>query len=175
MARFAILKTMSSKELQTNIKGLNVVVAKSGASVLIICVLVTVIFRSVLSLGLNIERYVLWGLWVLLPGMWVIGSMIARDKWRKSSYKLTDDALVISQGNMMGGANRQMYRYDAIIAVNIKQDVWGSRFDYGDIYIKIPRLGRDVVLRAVANPNEQIKPLKALVNQHSNTRPSPGI
>lgn len=150
---------------------LNVTIAKAGVSVLLICILVTVIFRSVLGLGLNIERYLLWALWVLLPGMWVIGSMLARDKWRKTSYKLTDDALVISRGGMMGGGNRQMYRYDAIIAIDVKQDMWGSRFGYGDVYVEIPRLGRHIVLRAVTEPNQQTKALKANVAQQSKSQP----
>lgn len=170
-ARFRYTEVMNNAELRTNIMGLNVVIAKTGIAVLLICVFVTVIFRTVLGLGLNIERYILWALWVLLPGMWLIGSMIARDKWRKTSYKLTDDALVVSRGNMMGGGNRQMYRYDAIIAVDVKQDIWGSRYGYGDVYLEIPRLGRHVVLRAIAEPNEQTKALKSNVARQSQARP----
>jgi hypothetical protein len=167
LARFRYTGAMKSTQLRTNIVGLNVSIAKAGMVTLATCVVVTVTFRSVIGLGLNIERYLIWALWVLLPGMWVIGSMIRRDKWRKSSYMLTDDALVVSSGNMLGGGNRQMYRYDAIISVNIRQGALGNRYGYGDVSLEIPRLGRDVVLQGIADPHMQIKELKSRISQHS--------
>lgn len=166
---------MKQLKLQTNIAGLNIAIAKAGLFVLFVCVVVTLAFRSVIGLGLSIEKYLLWALWVLLPGMWVIGSMIARDKWHKSSYTLTEDAVVVAKGNMMGGGSRQMYRYDAIIAVDVRQDVWGSRFGYGDVSLEIPRLDRRVILRSVSSPHEQTKQLKARVAQQSKGQPLSAI
>jgi uncharacterized membrane protein YdbT with pleckstrin-like domain len=175
MGAFCYTDAMKEMQLRTNPVALNVGIAKAGLWVLVTCALITVLFRTVIGIGSNVESYLLWALWVLLPGMWVIGSMIARDKWRKSSYSLTKDAVVVTKGNMVGGKSRQMYRYDAIIAVDVEQDLWGSRFGFGDVHLEIPRLGRRVILRAVNNPHEQTKQLKARVTQQSATQPLSGI
>lgn len=162
---------MKESTLRTDLRALRVGTVKAGLIVLFTCVLITIVFRAFLGLGLNVERYLLWSMWVLLPGMWVIGSMIIRDKWRKTTYQLTNDALVIHKGSLGGGSNQQMYRYDAIIAVNVKQDFWGSKYGYGDVYLEIPRLGQHIQLRGICEPDKQAQALKANVARQGNARP----
>lgn len=162
---------MGDGELRTSDIGLRVRVATTGVAVLGICLFMTVVFRGVLGLGTNFERYVLLALWILLPAMWLLGSIMAQNKWRKTTYKLTNDALVITQGSTFGGKSRQLYRYDSIIAVDVEQDAWGSRNGYGDIYLDIPRLGRRVVLRGVMEPEKQTKALKARIAHRGQAQP----
>lgn len=162
---------MGDAELRTNDMSLRVGIATTGLAVLGICLLLTVIFRAVLGLGTNIERYVLLALWILLPGMWILGSVMARRRWGKTSYKLTNDALVVIQTSTFGGKSRQLYRYDSIIAVDVEQDAWGSRHGYGDIYLEIPRLHKRVVLKAVMEPEKQTRELKARIAHRGRAQP----
>lgn len=162
---------MGDAELRTNDMGLRVRIATAGVAVLGICLFMTIVFRDVLGLGTNIERYVLLALWVLLPAMWLIGSAMARSKWGKTTYKLTDDSLVVIQGNGFGGKSRQLYRYDSIISVDIEQDAWGTRHGYGDIYLQIPRLDKQIVLRGVMEPEKQTKALKARIAHRGQAQP----
>lgn len=152
---------MKAIELSTNDNAVKVMIVKAGLVVLCTCILITLLFKTVLGLGLNVERYVLWSLWIILPGAWVLGSMIADDKSRKTAYVLADDALIIRSRGLFGPRSQRMYRYDVIAAVEVKQNSWGNRYNYGDIYLDVPRLHCTVILRAVSHPEEQALQIKA--------------
>lgn len=164
-----------SARIRTNITGLYVLFAKTGASVVGLCLVISVLFMQFIALGTRVEHYILLALWVLLPLMWAGWALALRAKWDKTSYALTDDAIVLSTKQLGGGGRKQLYRYDAILSVSASSGLWGGRYNYGDIALDIPRLDRQVMLRHVANPEDVAEQIKSHVAHHGTKRASAGI
>lgn len=139
--------------------GLRVQIIGSGIFILFICIVVSVLFASVLGMNTRIERFVLTLMWISLPLCWVGGSLLLLKKWRKSGYFYTKDSLIVRKATLFGSID-EMYRFDSMLSVQVRQGPIDKKGSYGTVVINIPKLGKDVVLHYVKNPQDQALKLK---------------
>lgn len=156
----------STQALPTDDRGLQVLFTKVGLAAIGLCVVVTLLFQTVIGLGTRLETYVLLALWIALPGMW-LGWVLATQN--KTRYFLANDAIEV-QTKLLTGVRKELFRYDTILGLTVRQDFWGKRYDYGDITLDTPQLGKHIVLKYIARPNAQVESLKSAVAAHDNLR-----
>jgi len=153
-----------NKQLPTNRHALKVLIAKTGVVAIGTCIVVTLVFR-VIGIGIRIENVFLFAMWLLIPGMWIGWTLYMQSQWDKTTYTLTADSVIVAKRGWTSVV-KQMYRYDSILSVTVRQDWAGTRHNYGDIQLEIPRLSKQVALRYISEPEKQVVELKALVAQH---------
>jgi hypothetical protein len=110
--------------------------------------------------------------WIVVPITWLIASAMTSRKWRKTSYVLSEDYLVVNKSSTFGGKKQRMYRYEAMISLRTEQSFGGKRHDYGTIHITMPRPEHEIVLPYVPDPERQAVFLK---NQISSRRLHPHV
>ncbi len=159
-----------AQSLQITDRGLSLRIVQSGAFVFLICAFVSILFLAVLGLQTRTERVVLLGLWAALLLMWAGGSAMAWVKRGKEQYFLMPEAVVVSRQGFMHG-QEELFRYDSILSVRVKQTMFGKRHGYGDIILSIPRLHGQVVLRDVLQPQQCAVEIKKHIGSRS-TSPS---
>jgi hypothetical protein len=85
---------------------------------------------------------------------------LRQKKWKDVSYKLAPDAIIVNQGDGFLSTTQEVYLYESIISANLNQDYFGKKYNYGDIELMIPKLKSKIVLRALSDPEEQLRELQ---------------
>lgn len=143
----------------------------AGLLVILLCFFVSIVFIVVLNLSSNFAGYTLLTLWILLPGIWVIGSLLAYKRSLKSSYVAQNDALKVVKPKFPG-TDTEYYRYDSIITISFYQSFFGKKFDYGNIVIHIPKLDKKIILQNVISPAQQTSKLNSIASKKTNSTQS---
>lgn len=134
--------------------------AWSGALVLLVCSLVTLFFNYAVTVAPSLQELLLLMMWISMPLIWALGAFVAYKKYSSTRYVLTSEALTISKKSWLGSGNKQLYRYDMIVAVNSISRGHGS---YGFLEIQIEHQPQVVILEAVSLPDEQARVIKSRI------------
>jgi membrane protein YdbS with pleckstrin-like domain len=99
-------------------------------------------------------NFILWALVIIGLAMllYVLSIFVLRKTWTATKYYLTNDCLVINIGTT---SNREdIYRYDTIETVSVKQKATEKSRGYGKIILAIPNKPEPVILKDINNPSE---------------------
>lgn len=138
--------------------------------VLVLCAFVTLLLLAILPLGTRVERFLLISIWVTLPLFWAIGSAALLNRERKTKYTLGTQTLIVRKGSLLGSSTESMYRYDSMLSVESRQTRLGNKYNYGTIFITVPRLENAVQLKGIQNPHDYAKKIKEAVYTTSSNR-----
>ena len=139
--------------------GLRLQIIGTGVFILIVCIVVSLLFSFILGANTRIERFILLLMWILLPLCWVGGSLLLWNKWEKSGYFYTKDSLIVRKATLFGRVD-EMYRFDSMLSVQVRQGPLDKKGSYGTIVINVPKLGKDIILQYVKDPQDQALKLK---------------
>lgn len=143
----------------------------AGLLVIVLCFFISIVFIVLLNSRSNFVGYTLLLMWILLPGFWVIGSLLAYKRSLKNYYVAQKDNLMVVRSKL-GGTGTEYYRYDSMITISFQQSFFGKKYSYGDIIINIPRLDKKIILQNILNPAEQTNRLKNIASKKTNNTQS---
>ena len=160
------MATTQLRRIEASSQGLRIQIIAAGVFLLAVCRLVPRLCWFAFGLDPELGRLVLWCMWISLPLLWAAGSWLAWAKWQKGGYFMTEDALIIRKSTLTGTVD-DMYRFDSMISVQVRQGPLGKQSGYGTITISVPKLSKDLVLQHVSNPQNLALELKASVSRKS--------
>lgn len=105
--------------------------------------------------------------WFMIVGGWAITSLKQWGSWKGNRYEIGPEAIKVYFKAGMWGSSQVLYRYESIISVRMVQGFWGKRFGFGDVYITIPKLEKDVILRDITDPAKQLADLQARMSERT--------
>ncbi len=139
-------------------------IVASGVLILAACVLLTVFFRRAISSPPVLQALILILLWVGMPILWAIGSLLLIKKVDKVTYTLTNDSLRIQKKELFGTTSEKFYRYDMILAINSSTSFFGKHEPtFGTLKITLDKL-EPIIIHGVVAPKEQAKLIKERVS-----------
>lgn len=136
--------------------------------VISLCTVVTLLLIAVLPFSSRIEKPLIISVWIFLPLFWLIGSAALVLREKSTKYTFSSQSLIVRHGTFLGSSTEAMYRYDSMLSVESRQTRFGNKYNYGTVYITVPRLENAVQLRGVENPHEQARKIKDEVYNTSN-------
>lgn len=110
------------------------------------------------------EVHLLSGVLIFVGVMFLawIAILIRSKKWDATHFILGEDALMVTRmRGLMGMTTQDVYLYESIISARVQQTYFGQKYGYGDIELTIPKLERQIILRDVADPAQQLQILKS--------------
>ncbi len=134
--------------------------ALSAVLVLLACGSITLFFHYAVSVLPGLQTTLLTILWITLPLMWVLGTLLAFKNHSSTGYILTDKALAVQKKGWLGQGSKRLYGYDTILSVHSLSRAHGA---YGTIEL-IVKDQKPVVLRGVVLPDEHAQRIKRLVS-----------
>lgn len=157
---------MSQKEqyLEIDQSAIKKQIVISGVFLLLICIVTTVLFRSLFNYTNRIEQITLLVLWVSMTLIWGLGSILIWYKWQKNKYILTDDSLIVIKSDLTG-STESYYRYDSFLSIEVKQGILNKKT--GTIIINIPKMDQPLILENINNPNKEAERLKRRISKTS--------
>lgn len=87
----------------------------------------------------------------------VVVTLVAQ--WANEGYFLKENELVVRRGII--AKTETAYPYANMQSVTLQQGFVGRLFNYGQISIFIPTLGKDIIFSEISNPKEFTKKIKA--------------
>lgn len=158
---------METTLLRRSSAGLKAQIISAGIAAVIFALLaswlVEVIFRSQ-STQQSIQAL----LWLVFIAGWGIRSLLSWFSWRANHYEISPDAIIVQTKAGSWGTAKTLYRYESIISIRMVQGYWGKKLGYGDVLITIPKLDKEVVLRDIDNPHQQLADLQKRLAERSN-------
>lgn len=150
---------MSDYRLPLSKTPIRIQIVVAGILVLVACIFATTFFNRVVTLAPHLQGIFLTALWIVLPVLWFVGSVVILKKWPKTTYLLTPSALQISKKGWFGAYSEELYRYESILSVSSSISSFGP---YGTLKLTLSRLD-PITIHAVINPTEQAHKIKAMV------------
>jgi membrane protein YdbS with pleckstrin-like domain len=95
-------------------------------------------------------------MWVVLVLIWAVSTFTLWFDWQIKRYEFSPDALIVHARIGQFGSTQSMYRYESILEVRMAQGFLGKQFNYGDIFLTIPKLNKEVVMNDIENPIRQV-------------------
>lgn len=160
------MKPVDDHHIPISYDGFKSQVILIGLAVVGICLLVTILFKTVVGFGSHFETVLLVLLWIILPMLWLVWSAVYYTKLHKTRYTLTDDSLVIQKSQLLGTVTKH-YRYDSILKVEAFQSFLDKNTNHGQVRLSVPRLNNPVILNYVEDPASQAKHIKRHVGRYA--------
>lgn len=135
----------------------------TGAIALVLAIIGTVLLRLFFKNTPNGGWLLVFITWILFIIAWGMQAFKAWSGWKAIRYEIGEEALVIHAGAGMFGSVQNLYRYESIISIRMVQGYWGKKFGFGDIYLTIPKIDNEVILRDIENPQQQILDLQTSI------------
>jgi len=160
---------MEAQEMQRSEKAFRLETRVILIGALLTALLAAIMVRIFMRMAF--EVYLLSGIFTFLGVMFAawIAVLIRSKKWDATHFILGEDALLITRmRGLMGTTTQDVYLYESIISARVQQSYMGQKYGYGDIELTIPKLERTLILREVANPDQQLLLLKARMENKGN-------
>lgn len=93
---------------------------------------------------------------MLFACAWLVGAGKLWLDWHAKRYEIGKDTLIIHSKAGKFGKSQAVYRYESIISVRMTQGLLGKKFGYGDVWLTIPKLDKEVVMNDIDHPSEQL-------------------
>lgn len=120
-------------------------------------VLLVMIFRLT-SLSGVVTQLLMWALLLMTLGLAVV---YTKKAWHKEYYEVTDDAVIVHLNSAFkANTSQTIYRYDSIVSIRLTQGVMGRQYGYGNIYLTIPKIDNEVVLKDIKQPVKQLSDIR---------------
>jgi hypothetical protein len=155
--------------LERNSKGINAQIVAAGAFTLLLCILITIFFTRVTGMDTRVEGWIVFLSWIILPLLWLVGSVAASKNLRQTQVVLGPDTLAVQKKSIFG-TDTQLYRYDSILSVHVKSGYLGKKYGYGTIALEIPKLNKPVVLDYISTPELHATNIKKEISSKSSTQ-----
>lgn len=99
-------------------------------------------------------RFIFWALVIIALALlfYVASIWVLKKTFNSTKYYLTKDCLIVKSG--YNSTREDIYRYDTITTVSIKQKPLEKRRGYGKIIINVPDRQMPVILRDVSMPTD---------------------
>lgn len=142
--------------------------------IILIAAIITALLAAIMVrifVRLAFEVYLLSGFLTFLGIMLLawIAILIRSKKWDATHFILGEDALLVTRmRGLMGMTTQDVYLYESILSARVQQTYFGQKYGYGDIELTIPKLDRQIILREVVNPDQQLLILKAQMESKGN-------
>ena len=144
--------------------GLRIKIVSLGILALITAVftsfIILLLFKLVDNTGIALVAFI----WVLMTGAWGLGSLKIWGDWLTEHYELTPDSIVIHKKEDNEDVSQSIYRYESVISLRLIQSKYGKKHNYGDVYLTIPKIDKELVLRDVEEPLNQLAVLKKQID-----------
>lgn len=141
-------------------EGLRAKIISLGILALVISISLTFIilllFRLVDNTGIAIVVFT----WVILTGAWGLGSLKIWEDWSTEHYELTPDSIIIHKKENNEDISQSIYRYESVISLRLIQSKKGKKHNFGDVYLTIPKISKELVLKDIVDPLDQLAVLK---------------
>ncbi len=98
---------------------------------------------------------------------WAAQSLSSWNNWKNLRYEVDGESIAVYKKKGMFGRTKTVYRYESIISVRMSQGYFGKKYNYGDIYLTIPKLDKEVVLKDIDNPDEPLSHVQKAVSTKS--------
>lgn len=158
---------MERKLIKRSADGLWIQIIITGVFALAAGMLITWLVGFVFQWTPRLEQFFTALAWILFLGGWGFISFKHWLGWKAVRYEISQHALIVhAKAGFMGEA-QQVYRYDSIISMRFFQGFWGRKFDYGDIYLSIPKVEQEIRLSDIEQPHTQIQDIQKYITQHS--------
>ncbi len=147
---------------------------RNETSVILIGAVLTALLAAVMVrifMHLAFETYLLSGVLTFMVIMFIawIAVLIRSKKWDGTHFMLGKDALLITRmRGLMGTTTQDVYLYESILSARVQKSYLGQKYGYGDIELTIPKLERQIILREVEQPDQQLLNLKAHMENKGN-------
>lgn len=106
------------------------------------------------------DRFILWAL--IITGLAIIFYVLSiwalKKTWASTKYYLTKDCLVVKNGYK--STREDIFRYDTITTVSVKQKTLEKQRGYGKILVNVPEQQSPVILKDISNPTEAASSLQ---------------
>ena len=101
--------------------------------------------------------------WIIV-GVVVFSILTIRANIRRISYCATQDSIIVAR-KMFGSLRKKNYSIRSVTSVEVSQSYFGSLMNYGDIVIRMDRLGNTetLVLTGVDDPDKTLDQLQKFV------------
>ena len=111
--------------------------------------------RGSVGEGYTVARIALSAVFLTLA----VGAVVALvSQWANEGYYLKENELVVRRGII--AKTETAYPYANMQSVTVQQGVIGRLFNYGQISIFIPTLGKDILFSEISNPQQFADKLK---------------
>lgn len=147
--------------------GLQVQIITIGIVAIVVAVLsiwlISKLFSVVEGSGFALKIMVV----LLFAVAWLLGSTKLWFDWHIKRYEIAADALIVYAKAGKLGKSQTVYRYESMISIRTSQNFLGKRFGYGDVFITIPKLDKEVVMNDIENPFEQLAEVQKRMGERS--------
>lgn len=130
-----------------------------GILLIILAIFVTIIFNTIIGMGLRIEKLIVYILWLSLPIFWTCWVILEYKSITKTKYFLTADSLVISKQGWFG-STKKYHRFDAIKSVTTKENKLFSDTVSGSILINFTNSLDTLSLTSIVKPRKYVLEIK---------------
>jgi hypothetical protein len=161
-----------TQHIQRSSQGLVAQVLTTGVLALLILIFGTLFFSAVFGWTPTEGKLSILLLWIFIVGGWSIAALKLWFSWRAQFYEIGTESLIVHVKAGMWGTAQTIYRYESFISIRMVQGYWGKRFGFGDVYITIPKMENDVVLRDVVDPAGQLSGIQARMAERASASSS---
>lgn len=152
---------MEHVEIKKNVRALQLSIFAKGMVVFAIALLATLLLLYLLSWTTRTENTIIWIVWLLLVGLWLVQSLLELIDWKERKYEIDAESIRITKPIGLLRTTIVVYRYESIISVKMSQGFWAKRFGYGSVYFSIPKLEKEEALRGIDHPEVQLQRIQS--------------
>jgi hypothetical protein len=120
------------------------------------------------TLGLDLDWLRRFGGLIIL-GFTSVGLLGTWRRGHRYTYSLTPEGLVVEHvTGFMGGKIHKVYPYKHITSLEIRQTMFGSRFNYGSIYVNMDKLEdpEKLALRNLVDPQAALRLIQDYMKEY---------
>ncbi|MBP9820846.1 PH domain-containing protein [Candidatus Saccharibacteria bacterium] len=160
---------MEAKLLHRSRSGLESKIISTGVIALILGLAATIVISIMFSWTKNQGWFLIAGTWLILFFGWGYTAIRSKIRWDRVRYEITPESIIIYEKAGKLGGSKTVYRYESIISVRMTQDYLGKRYGFGDVHIVIPKLDKELVLKDIDRPDQQLNSLQANIEARGST------
>jgi membrane protein YdbS with pleckstrin-like domain len=162
---------MKNYSLRKSQKKLEFVIISTAIVAIFLIVFIIIVVNNLLSWAPRLEQAIITVSLIGIPLLWILQLIGLYASWNATRYTISEDGIRISHKQGLMGRSSTVYRYESIISAELRQSYFGERYGYGDIYLTIPKLDKDVVLSSIDVPQLPMEYIqKRVANLKGNTQ-----
>ena len=124
---------------------------------IVACLVVTYFFVRFVQRAPGLQVLLVVSLWIILPLLWIGGSLLAWQNWPKRTYRLTNTALILTKREWFGNVTEELYRYETILSIKASKGFLG-----GNLVLTLAQLP-PITIRDVLDPEVEARTIKAFI------------
>lgn len=158
---------MSNNQLSRSSVALKYSIISTGIAALLILSGAWLILDVILHWAPRAKGFLVSMSFLVIFFGWAVQSFLSWKNWKNLRYEVDGESIAVYKKKGMFGRTKTVYRYESIISVRMSQGYFGKKHNYGDIYLTIPKLEKEIVLKDIDNPNEPLSHVQKAVSTKS--------